>query len=179
MKPQLVSRIVLAIGCAGLLPAAAGATLTFKQLGDDLFVVSHRVKIIGSRGQAMDLVYTKAASLCLAAGFSHFEILGQESEANQVDDSANASVRVRYFHEAGGERIDCSRNADPKYVEQAREKLAKQGIQAAAAPATGSVPAAAGEDGNGDGGKEACSIEQIASMARSGLSDEQIRAACG
>ena len=51
---------------------AAMATITFTQLDDDVFSVSHRVKIIGSRSKATKMVYTKAASLCIAAGFSHY-----------------------------------------------------------------------------------------------------------
>ena len=75
-----------------LIPQAASAIITFTQLDDDVFTVSHRVKLIGSRARATKLVYTKAASLCLAAGYSHYKVLNQESEAAQEDDSANASV---------------------------------------------------------------------------------------
>ena len=123
MKNRHRQWVVPALALSLLLPAAAHATITFKQLDEGLFVVSHRVKLIGSRGQAMDLAYTKAASLCVAAGYTHFEILQQESEAGQSDDSANASVRVRFSSEGGGDRIHCSRNADAKYVQQAQEKL--------------------------------------------------------
>ncbi len=169
-----VSALVLAF----LLPAAARATITFKQLDEGMFVVSHRVKLIGSRGQAMDLAYTKAASLCVAAGYSHFEILQQESEAGQADDSANASVRVRFYFEGGGDRIDCSRNADAKYVQQAQDKLKKQGYTSPARAAAAVRTDAASQAPSADGCAISCSIEQIAAMARSGLSDEKIRAAC-
>ena len=112
-------------------PQLASAVITFDQLGDDLFVVSHRVKVKfwTSRGQAMRMVYEKAASLCLAAGYSHFEILQQESEANQWGEDANASVRVRFFSANDGERIDCRRNANNRYVEQASVKLARRGYR--------------------------------------------------
>jgi len=73
--------------------------ITFTQLDDDVFVVSHRVKVIGLRGKAMKLVYTKTASLCVAAGFSHMKILEQESETGQADDSANASIRAQFYFE--------------------------------------------------------------------------------
>ena len=168
------------VGVAGvaLLPTLAHATITFRQMDDDIFVVSHRVKIIGSRGQAMDLAYTKAAFLCIAAGFTHYTILQQESEASQRDDSANASVRVQFFPSDGEGRIDCARDADPKYIEQAGEKLAKQGYtppDPAMPKAGGAAEANAEADGLRD---HKCSLEQIAAMARAGLADEQIRAAC-
>lgn len=129
------------LALVGVLAApAAHAVLTFDQLDDDLFVVSHRVKFIGSRGQAMRLVYTKAASLCEAAGYTYLTILEQESEAEQEHENANASVRVRFHLEDGEDRIDCLRKADPKYVEEAREKLARRGYRRAVVPR---APAAA------------------------------------
>ncbi len=154
------------------------AVITFTQLDDDIFVVSHRVKGIGLRGKAMKLVYTKTASLCIAAGFTHFKILGQESETGQQDDAANASIRAQfYFSDADG-RVGCERNSDPSYVEQAREKLARKGYrppQRSAESSSAAVPA-------GSAGKPvaeaACTIQQVAAMARSGLTDEQILAAC-
>ena len=122
------TRILILIGIALLAaPQLAMAVVTFDQLDDDLFVVSHRVKAFGLRGKAMKLVYTKTASLCVAAGFSHMKILEQESETGQADDSANASIRAQFFFEDGEERVDCERNADSDYVGQASQKLAKQG----------------------------------------------------
>ena len=147
------------------------AVITFTQLADDIFVVSHRVKVIGLRGKAMKLVYEKTASLCVAAGYTHFEILGQESETGQRDDSANASIRAQFFLDDGDGRVECERNASSEYIEQARQKLAKDGYQP---PERGPVAPAADTPASGD----ACSIEQIAAMARAGLSDEQIKAAC-
>ncbi len=163
-----------------LTPQAALAVISFTQLDDDVFSVSHRVKIIGSRGKATRLVYTKAASLCIAAGYSHYKVLNQESEASQHDDSANASVRVKYFQQDGDDRIGCDKSADPNYVAEASAKLRQRGYTppppmappvAAAAP--GSAPAA--EPGTPAG---SCTLEQIAAMARAGLTDQKIRAAC-
>lgn len=178
--------LLIAIAAAFVsLPRPAHATITFQQLDDDMFVVSHRVKIIGSRGQAMDMAYTKAASLCVAAGYSHFEILQQESEAEQSDDSANASLRVRFYPQDGEDRIDCARNADPKYVRQAEEKLRKRGYSLPEATSEPAGAEAGSGSATGEPGGEApsscahgCTIEQIAAMARAGLSDEQISAAC-
>lgn len=120
------------IGVALLaVPQLAMAVITFDQLGEDLFVISHRVKVKfwTSRGQAVRKVYEKAASLCVAAGYSHLEIMQQESDANQWQDDANASVRVRFLFEAGPGRIDCRTRASDKYIGQANLKLVKRGYQ--------------------------------------------------
>lgn len=153
------------------------AVITFTRLDDDVFIVSHRVKGIGFRGKAQKLVYTKTASLCIAAGFTHMKVLHQESETGQVDDSANASIRAQFYVEDGDERVSCERNSEKGYVQQAREKLAKQGHQP---PDPAAMRAEAAESASGSTRLEdsSCTLDQIAAMARSGLSDEQIRAAC-
>jgi hypothetical protein len=161
-----------------LTPRAADAIITFTQLDDDVFTVSHRVKLIGSRARAM--VYTKAASLCIAAGYSHYKVLNQESEAAQEDDWANASVRVKLFQQDGDDRIGCEKSAEPGYVAEAREKLMKRGytpppaLRATAPKLAGEKPATGGA-GTPTG---TCTLEQIAAMARAGLTDDKIRAAC-
>ena len=155
------------------LTPAAFATITFTQLDDDVFTVSHRVKGFGSRGKASRLVYEKAASLCVAAGFSHYSILDQESQASQEYESANATVRVKFFFADGDDRIDCASGANPEYIDEAGVKLAKQGYVTPQPPAAAAAsPAGAGSCGDG------CSLEQIAAMARAGLTDDQIKAAC-
>ncbi len=174
MKALLALFLVLV-----LVPQAASAIITFTQLDDDVFTVSHRVKLVGSRARATKLVYTKAASLCLAAGYSHYKVLNQESEAAQEDDSANASVRVKFFQQDADDRIGCENSADPGYVAEAREKLMKRGYTPPPLPAGAAEPAgqppATGEAGTPAG---TCSLEQIAAMARAGLTDDKIRAAC-
>lgn len=167
---------LLLAGLALLVPATADATISFTQIDDEVFVVSHRVKIIGSRGKATKMVYTKAASLCVAAGYSHLQVLHEESEANQADDTANASLRVRFYFEDAGDRIDCEDGADPVYIAEAQEKLRKQGYDPPEAPDPGMSETDAEEVGVAGGG--VCTLEQIAAMARTGLSDDQIRAAC-
>ena len=162
--------LVIVVVLALLLPQTASAVVSFTQLDDDVFVISHRVKIIGSRGKAQKMVYQKAASLCLAAGYSHFKILHQESEADQFDDSANASARVQFFRGDGEGRIGCEKNADSKYVEQAKVKLAKIGYE----PPPERVEAPA----EGEGAARSCTVEQISAMVKAGFSDQQIKAAC-
>lgn len=166
-------RGVVAVAVIGLLAVAipAEAIITFTQLDDDVFVVSHRIKGIGSRGRAIELVFEKAASLCVAAGFSHYKVLAQESAAAQEDESANASVQVKLFFEDGEDRMECEKRASREYVAQAREKLAARGYRKPAPAELGGEPAI--ESANGS-----CTIEQIAAMAKAGLSDAQIKAAC-
>jgi len=154
------------------LPQAASAIITFSQLDDDVFVVSHRIKAIGSRARAMKLVYEKTASLCVAAGFSHYRMLEQESNAGQQYESANASIQVQFYFEDGEGRVECERTASPEYVQQAQAKLAKIGYVKPEAP----DPAAAADELAGSTG--ACTIEQITAMVRAGLSDAQVKAAC-
>lgn len=172
------------LACLLVLPAKAGATITFTQLDDNVFSVSHRVKIVGSRGKATRMVFTKAASLCVAAGFSHYVVLHEESEAMQEDDAANATVRVKFFQEDADNRTGCERSADPQYVAEAREKLARRGYTPpppAAGLHSGTAATVTPQTGSNEGPGSptgSCSLEQIAAMARAGLSDEQIRAAC-
>ncbi|MDX1504017.1 MAG: hypothetical protein R3325_16785 [Thermoanaerobaculia bacterium] len=172
---SIARRLLICVLSAAFLAGPAAAILTFTQLDDDVFVVSHRVKVIGSRGKAMRMVYTKAASLCVAAGFTHYQVLSQESEAAQEDEAANASVRVRYFVGDGDDRISCQAAAEQEYVQEARAKLAHRGYQRPdPLPAPGAAePAAAASPCPGG-----CSLRQIAAMARAGLGDEQIEAAC-
>ncbi len=154
------------------------AVITFTQLDDDVFVVSHRVKGLGLRGKAMKLVYTKTASLCTAAGFSHFKILDQESETGQQYEVANASIRARFYLEGGDERVGCERSSNPSYVEQASEKLARKGYRPPERKAESSSAADSEVPGGNPVDEATCTIEQVAAMARSGLTDEQILAAC-
>ena len=175
MSGSLATKIVaLAAACLVLAPLAASAVITFTHLGGHDYIVSHRVKLIGSRGKAVQMVYTKAASLCVAAGYSHYEILDQESEAAQEDDVANASARVRFHFEPGEGRLECRSGAEPTYVEEAASKLARRGLLPPPAPPAAAAPDPAPASDCPAG----CSLEQIAAMARSGLTDEQIRAAC-
>ena len=162
--------LVIVVVLALLLPQTASAVISFTQLDDDIFVISHRVKIIGSRGKAQKMVYRKAASLCVAAEYSYFKILHQESEADQLDDSANASARVQFFRDDSEGRIGCEKNADEKYVEQSMAKLAKIGYRP---PPEGTGPPA-----DGQATARSCTVEQISAMVKAGFSDEQIKAAC-
>lgn len=161
------------------LPVAspAHAVITFEQLDQNTFTVSHKVKGIGSRGKATKLVHTKAASLCRAAGYSFYEILGNHSTSAGYYQKANATLTVRLHHEDGPNRIACEPGADAEYVNEARAKLRRQGYEP---PDPTEVPASSeAEPAPVSACPDECTIEQIAAMARAGLTDERIRAACG
>lgn len=172
---------LLVTALLAFLVAPAHAIITFTQLDQSTFTVSHRVKGIGSRGKATKLVYTKAASLCVAAGYSYYRVLGQESEASQQYQAANASVTVGFFFEDGPLRISCQDGSDPEYVQEAREKLQRQGYEAPEpTQVTNENAGTTAEDASEPSGScpQGCTIEQIAAMARAGLPDEKILAAC-
>jgi hypothetical protein len=167
MRKLVTAAVLVAVGAS----APASAVITFTQLDEDVFVVSHRIKGIGSRGRAVKLVHEKAASLCIAAGFSHYEVLEQESQAGQEYEVANASLQVRYFFSDGKDRLDCRTGSSAEYIAQAREKLAARAYQPPTPPEEGTE---AGEDP----ATGTCTIEQISAMVKAGLGEDQIKAAC-
>ena len=121
-------RLIVVCSIAMLLStsAATAATLRFQRLGEDRFVVSHNVKL-GGANKAVKMAYKKAASLCVAAGFSYFEVLGQEVGRPSQYQFAGGTLQVRFKHERteGGLELDCKENAEPRYVELAKKKLTK------------------------------------------------------
>lgn len=177
---KVIGSGVIATALLVLSARPAQAVITFHQLDQNTFTVSHRVKGFGSRGKAMELVYRKGASLCIAAGFSHYQLIDQQSQASQQYEAANATVTLRFYFEGGEDRIACQPGSEPEYIEEARAKLQKMGY---APPEAGSSSESTGEE-NGEEVEstgscaQGCTIEQIAAMARAGLPDEKIRAAC-
>ena len=121
-------RWVLVCVVAALLStsAAMAATLRFQRLGEDRFVVSHNVKL-GGANKAVKMVYKKAGSICVAAGFSYFEVLGQEVTRPNRYQFAGGTLQVRFKHERAEEglELDCKENSDARYVELAKKKLKK------------------------------------------------------
>jgi hypothetical protein len=151
-------------------PSIAGAVVTFQQLDGNTFTVSHKVKWIGSRGQAMDLVFEKTASLCIAAGYTHMRILDQETTSAGYGQSANATLTVKFFMETGEGRVECQTKATDEYIQQAKKKLKKKGYEG---------PIEVVDDEEDVETDNQCTVEQITAMVKAGLSDEQIKAACG
>jgi len=150
--------------------SVVSATMTFQQLDESTFSVSHKVKWIGGRGQAMELVYDKAASLCIAAGYTHLELFGQESNAPGYYQSANATLTVRFFQDVGEDRIACDLKATNEYVKQAKAKLKKRGYKG---------PTLVEESAESQKAEIHCTVEQIAAMVKAGMTENQIKAACG
>lgn len=180
MKKVLRSGLIVS-ALLFLAVAPADAVITFTQLDENTFTVSHRVKGLGSRGKAMELVYTKAASLCVAAGYTHYQVLDQESQASQQYEAANATLTLRFFLDSAADRISCEPGSDPEYVEEARAKLQRIGYNPPELAPLDQVGTSADGKMTDSVGlcPQGCTIEQIAAMARAGLSDEKIRAACG
>ena len=163
-------KLLFTVALLFAVPQVAHAVITFDQLGDDVFTISHAVKLVGGRGVAMDVVYEKASSLCIAAGYTHLKVLGQESNAGSDYESPNATVRAQFFRGGSGEGlVKCEIKATQKYIDQAKKKLDRRGYRGPAAPpeATQAIS-----------GSATCSIQQIMTMTKAGLSDQQIKAAC-
>jgi hypothetical protein len=177
---KTAGRALVAGALFALSVAPAHSIITFTQLDQNTFTVSHRVKGFGSRGKATRMVYTKAASLCIAAGYSHYQVVDQESQASQQYEAANATVVLRFFNEDGQDRVSCKSGSDPEYVAEARAKLKEMGYRPPEVVQSGNETSASGAGGGEASAtcSQGCTIEQIAAMARAGLSDEKIRAAC-
>ncbi|HSL16954.1 MAG TPA: hypothetical protein VLB51_03520 [Methylomirabilota bacterium] len=164
-----MKKVAIAAGLIVAFPILGFAVLSFQQLDGNTFTISHQVKWIGGRNQAMELVFEKAASLCLAAGYSHFEIIDQASHAGGGFQAPNATITVKFFLGPGENRVDCEGKATEEYIEQASKKLEKRGYQGPVGTKPPVEPAAADSQ---------CSVEQISAMVKAGLTDDQIRAAC-
>lgn len=168
-----MKRFVFVIALLVSIPQLAGAVITFEQLDENTFSISHQVKGFGGRGQAMELVYEKAASLCIAAGYTHMQILDQASHAGGGWEAPNATVTVKFFLDDADDRVSCEMKASQDYINQATKKLQKRGYKGpevdAAAPDPAPQPVSP---------PSSCTVEQIAAMVKAGMTDAQIKAAC-
>jgi hypothetical protein len=134
-----VSRVlVLAILCFAVALTAV-ADVKFTRLSEDQFIVHHRkLTLLGAEAKATRTAYAEAASICIAAGFTHLEIKEQNIGERQHGGAwgggrgASADVRVKFFADPDEEKVEeldliaCEPLADPKKVERAREKLAQE-----------------------------------------------------
>jgi len=98
------------------------------------------------------------------------KILDQETTSAGYYQSANATLTVKLFMETGEGRVECSTKASEEYIQQAKKKLKKKGYEG---------PIAVLDDKEKAETQNQCTVEQITAMAKAGLSDEQIKAACG
>lgn len=131
-------RNLLAIVIALSLPATAIlADVKFTQLSDDQFIVHHRKHTtLGAEAKAMKTAVAEAASICVAAGFTHMEL--KDQNVGERDHTgfwgggrgASADLRVKFFTEPDEDKIDekdlfeCKPLADDKKVAVAKRKLA-------------------------------------------------------
>ncbi len=130
-------------GVAALLSTsvASGATLfQFQRLTEDRFVVSHMTGVGGTK-KASKFAHQKAASICVAAGFTFMDVLGQRAGAGKMEGvgvggisvgirtNATSTLLVRFKHEnenEGEEVLDCKENSVPRYVAKARKGLERR-----------------------------------------------------
>ena len=123
-------RTVIALALL-FLPMVIYADVKFTRLSENRFIVSHRkLTSFGAEAKALKTLYGEVASICVAAGFSHFEIVTmdvQERHGSWGGDGRGASgtVDVKMRNEADEDFVECAPLADPKKVGMAKKKLAK------------------------------------------------------
>ncbi len=75
----------------------------------------------------------RVASVCVAAGFSYFQVLDESGREGKHAgpfggwQAASKTIRARFFHEEVENSYPCSFGATPKYIEVARKIAAKNG----------------------------------------------------
>ena len=117
-----MSRPVIAMLVALVLaaPAIAGP-LRFERLSETKFTVEHNSW--GANGEVSDYqgALKRAASICRAAGYEFVEVLGRA----RTESGFSEAVEFTVHHETGKDRINCAAQADTKFFEQAKKKLAE------------------------------------------------------
>lgn len=119
-----------------LVASVAEADVKFTRLSDTQFVVHHRkLTVFGAEAKATRTAYREAASICVAADYTHMEIKDLNVGEREFggDDGggrgASADLRIKLYLEPDEEKIDekdlieCAPLADPLKTERAREKL--------------------------------------------------------
>jgi hypothetical protein len=123
-----------------LISGAARADVKFTRLSEDQFIVHHRKQsLLGAEAKAMKTTFIEAASVCIAAGFSHMEIketnVGERHHGGTwggTGRGASADVRIELYLDPGEGEIDeldlleCEPLSDPKKVDKAARKLAAE-----------------------------------------------------
>jgi hypothetical protein len=127
--------VLIAVVCT---PAWAAA-LKFTKLTSNQFIIHHQKGMSFGTGEAKTTktAYTKAASMCIAAGFTHFEVQdlnvsgAVSGGAYGGGKTASADVRVKFYRDPEPAVVDekslleCQSMADPEYIELAKTKLAE------------------------------------------------------
>lgn len=126
----------LAIGCLLLVASVAGADIKYTRLSDTQFVVHHRkLTKFGAEAKATKTAYAEAASICIAAGFTHMEVkdlnVGEREFGGEWGGGrgASADLRIKLYQEPDEATIDekdlveCGPLSDPVKIQRAKEKL--------------------------------------------------------
>ena len=132
-----MKKVVITICLALALPSLSWADVKFTRLSENQFIVHHRkLTTLGAEAKAVKTTYREAASICVAAGFTHFEVkeqnVGERVHGNALGGGrgASADLRIKLYADPDDEMIDdkdlieCEPLSDPKKVERAQEKLA-------------------------------------------------------
>jgi len=133
-----MTKRALLLALLALVASAAFADVKYTRLSEDQFIIHHRKQTtLGAEAKAVKTTYEEAASVCIAAGFSHMEIketnIGEREHGSVWGGGrgASADVRVELYLDPGLDLIEdldlvaCQPLADPQKVEKAKEKLAK------------------------------------------------------
>ncbi len=142
-----MKRLTIAIAFF-LFAGPALSEMKFTRLAEDQFVISHRKQsVFGGQAKAMKTLHKEVAAMCIAAGFTHFEVTSQKGGQRQLKGGgfgrfgrslsggiggsvagrgrgASATIQAKFHKEDGEDLIDCAGLADPKKVEKAKKKLA-------------------------------------------------------
>lgn len=121
---------------AFLVAAATQADVKFTRLAENQFIVHHRkLTVLGAEAKAMRTAVKEAASICVAAGFTHMELkdqnVGERMHGNALGGGrgASADLRIKLYTDPDEQAVDekdlldCAALADPKKVEVAKKKL--------------------------------------------------------
>ena len=123
---------------AFLLASPTLADVKFTQLSDNQFIVHHRKQtLFGAEAKAMKTAVAEAASLCIAAEYTHMELKDQNVGERQYGGvfgggrGASADLRIKLYTDPDEDKIDekdlleCKPLANDKKVAVAKRKLAR------------------------------------------------------
>ncbi len=90
----------IALVLALIISPEASGDVKFTKLSDNQFVVHHRKKtVLGAEAKATKTAYREAASVCIAAGYSHMEIqdlnVGERMHGSILGGGRGASTDIR------------------------------------------------------------------------------------
>lgn len=134
----MLRRILFITIMATLMSAPSWADIKFTKLSENQFIVHHRkLTVLGAEAKAMKTAVEEAASLCIAANYSHMEIKDQNVGERIHGDAfgggrgASADLRIKLYDTPDEETIEekdlleCEPLADPKKIKIAKKKLAR------------------------------------------------------